>query len=153
MTTLDTPNAQAQPALDVETARTLYLEFGKHQPDWSLIRRHYHPDVQFKDAIGEHDGFAAFQQMYTSFTRRYVEMSIEVHRVMRDQDTMFLHWSMRVRPGKRLPLIPVEGATRWDLDGQDLVIRHRDFYDLWGDTMRSTSFTRRLFDWLMTKFA
>ena len=147
--TVATPKAQI---LDVETARTLYLEFGKRQPDFTLVRRFYHPDVRFKDAISDIQGFDAFEEMFSSFAERYVEMAIEVHKVMRDEDTMFLHWTMTVRPNKRFPRIPVGGMTRWDLDADDRVVMHRDFYDIWGDTLRAVPGVRGLYNRLMAKF-
>jgi hypothetical protein len=41
---------------------------------------------------------------------------------------------MTVRFG-RTPLTPMKGATRITVDDKGLITEHRDYYDLWGDSL------------------
>ena len=62
------------------------------------------------------------------------ELRCKAHEAAQAGDVIFVHWTMELRLGPS-PLTVFEGTTRLRLDGEGRVIEHRDFFDLWGDSL------------------
>jgi limonene-1,2-epoxide hydrolase len=101
--------------------------------DVSLVRRYYHPDVHFRDAIQDVEGRDAVIEMLLRFAQRCQELRVMVHNVVQDGDVIFVEWRMEIVINRRLPMLWNDGCTRLRVDEQGLVVDHRDYFDLWGD--------------------
>lgn len=132
-----TMTTTAPPRLDAEIARGLFDAMTADEPaDFSLIETYYHPDVRFQDPIQQVQGREAFVEMSEKLVRRCRELRARVNDAAQTGDVIFLQWTMEMRFGPS-PLSIIEGATRLRLDEDGRVIEHRDYFDLWGDTLGS----------------
>jgi hypothetical protein len=101
-----------------------------------LIERHYHPDVRFQDPIQQVQGRSAFIEMSERLVERCSELGAKVNDAAQTGDIIFLQWTMWLRFGPA-PLSSIEGVTKLRLDAAGRVVEHRDYFDLWGDTLDS----------------
>lgn len=122
--------------LTLDKAKQIFSFRGKSAAgegvDMQLIRDHYHPDVHFQDAIQTIEGKDAVLEMLIRFPQRCDSLRCEVHSAMQQGPLMFIEWSMTMR-AKPLPEMTNHGVTKLTLDEEGRVVRHRDFFDLWGD--------------------
>jgi limonene-1,2-epoxide hydrolase len=131
---MPTPTAAA---LDAETARGLFDSMSLEEPtDFSLVETYYHPDVRFQDPIQQVQGRDAFIEMSEKLVKRCRELRARVNDAAQTGDLIFLQWTMEMRFGPS-PLSIIEGVTKLRLDADGRVIEHRDYFDLWGDTLGS----------------
>ena len=131
-TTSDPPGG-----LTLEVARELFDAISLDgEADFSLIERHYHPDVSFRDPIQQVRGRSAFIEMSERLVERCSELGAKVNDSAQTGDLIFLQWTMWLRFG-RTPLATIEGVTKLRLDAAGRVIEHRDYFDFWGDTLDS----------------
>lgn len=103
-------------------------------PDFSIIRDYYHSNVRFRDAIQELHGRDAFITMMQHFMKRCSELHVHLNDAAQNGNVIFLQWTMKMRFSKS-PLTVIEGATKLTLDADGKVVEHRDYFDLWGDTL------------------
>jgi hypothetical protein len=122
--------------LTLEKAKQIFSFRGKNDAgegvDMELVRTHYHPNVHFQDAIQVIEGRDAVVEMMVRFPGRCDDLYCTVHNAMQQGNIIFLEWSMTMRVDP-LPEMTNHGVTRLTLDDDGMVIRHRDFFDLWGD--------------------
>jgi ketosteroid isomerase-like protein len=120
--------------LDPDSVRELwsrtYNTDGK--PDWSHLFPHYHDDVVFQDAIQRVEGRAAFEALCNRLARRCRELRMDILDVSQTDDVLFLEWEMTLR-FDRYPSSTLRGCTKLTQDDDGLIVRQRDYYDLWGD--------------------
>ena len=104
------------------------------KPDFSRIYPHYHPHCRFHDSIQAFEGKQKFVEMCDRLSRRCSEIYMDVHTAAQNGNTFFFEWTMSVRFGPA-PLTPMYGATKVTVDEEGLITAHRDYYDLWGDSL------------------
>jgi limonene-1,2-epoxide hydrolase len=122
-------------ALTLDRAKQLFSsETFAENSDHALIHTYYHPDVRFRDAIQDIKGRDAFVDMTRRFVKRAHDLEVQVHDGAQNGNVIFLDWTMKLRFGPS-PLTEYEGTTKLTLDGQGKVIEHRDYFDLWGDSL------------------
>lgn len=128
--------AEAQP-FSAATALEMFTVRGKSSSgegvDVSIVERHYHPEVHFRDAIQEIWGRDEVIEMLLRFPQRCEELRVMVHRVMQEGNVIFVEWTNETTINKRIPPLVNEGVTRLIVDDDGMVIDHRDYFDLWGD--------------------
>lgn len=121
----------------VELARQMFSFRGKSPDgqgvDTSIVERHYHPNVHFRDAIQELWGRDEVVTMLRRFPQRCKELRCTVHRIVHDGDVMFVEWTTETIIHDRIPPLVDDGCSRLVLDEDGRVIDHRDYFDLWGD--------------------
>ncbi len=134
--------------LTLDKARQLFSFRGKSKVgegvDMQLVRTHYHPQVHFKDAIQELDGKEAVIEMLQRFPQRCDDLRCTVEMAIQQDNVIVIEWlmTMRVAP---LPEMTNHGVTKLTLDENGMVIRHRDFFDLWGDMIDAFPRAARLY--------
>ncbi len=120
-----------------DTAREMFSFRGKSPTgegvDVSIVRKHYHPDVRFRDAIQVVEGRDAVIEMLLRFPQRCKELRCIVHRVVQEGDVIFVEWTTEMVINRRIPTLRDDGCSRLLLDEDGRVIDHRDYFDLWGD--------------------
>ena len=102
------------------------------KPDWSHIFPYYHDDVVFQDAIQRVEGREAFEALCNRLAERCRELRMDIVDVSQTGSVIFLEWEMTLM-FKRFPSSTLYGCTKLTLDDDGLIVRQRDYYDLWGD--------------------
>jgi hypothetical protein len=151
VTTLEAPDTDTPtPAgLDLETAKQLFGEMDPDaEPDFSLVENYYHPRVRFRDPIQALEGREAFIEMSKRLARRCSELRAHVNDAVQTGNIIMLQWTMEMKLGPT-PLTRIEGVTKLTLDEQGLVTEHRDYFDLWGDSLGSTPGIGKLYRWFV----
>jgi limonene-1,2-epoxide hydrolase len=141
MTSDTTEETRLAEPFTVDIAREMFSFRGKSAAgegvDVSIVRRHYHPDVRFRDAIQTVQGRDAVIEMLLRFPQRCKELRCHVHRAVQEGDVIFVEWTMEMVVNRRIPTLVDEGISRLVLDDDGMVIDHRDYFDLWGDMIDS----------------
>jgi hypothetical protein len=123
--------------MTADLARELFDRMSADAPeDFSFIEQYYHPEVRFQDPIQKVVGRDAFIEMSERLVRRCKELRSKANDVAQSGDVIFVQWTMEMRFGSA-PLSTIEGVTRLRLDERGRVIEHRDYFDLWGDSLES----------------
>jgi hypothetical protein len=131
--------------MTADLARELFDRVSADGPaDFSLVEQYYHPDVRFQDPIQKVVGRDGFIEMSEKLVRRCKELRSKANDVAQKGDVIFIQWTMEMRFGSA-PLSIIEGVTRLRLDERSRVIEHRDYFDLWGDTLESIPVVGRLY--------
>jgi limonene-1,2-epoxide hydrolase len=112
--------------------------------EFAIIRSYYDPNVRFRDAIQEIHGRDELIEMMSRFLKRCRDLDVRVNDSAQSGNVMFLQWTMTMRFG-RAPRSSIEGATKLTLNAAGQVIEHRDYFDLWGDTLDSLPTVGRLY--------
>lgn len=143
---------QAGQRLTADTARALFDAMdASADPDFSLIEQFYREDVRFRDPIQSLQGREEFIEMSRRLVERCQELRATVHHAAESDEVIFLQWTMEMKLGP-MPLTAIEGTTKLVLDADGRVAEHRDYFDLWGDSLSAmpligagyTSFMRLL---------
>lgn len=121
------------------------------KPDWSHIFPYYHPDIVFHDSVQRIEGIADFTAMCNRLTKRCEQLTMEIHSVSQNDREIFLEWTMTMI-FRRSPSTPVYGCTKLTLNGDGLIVRQRDYYDLWGDIFNGIPGWRRIYRRTMRRF-
>ena len=136
-----TADAKATEPFTVEKAREMFSFRGKSDTgegvDVSIVRKYYHPDVRFRDAIQTVQGRDAVIEMLLRFPQRCKELRNTVHRAAQEGNVIFVEWTNEMVIRDRIPPLADDGVSRLVLDDEGLVIDHRDYFDLWGDMIDS----------------
>lgn len=121
-------------SLDPTTVRELwsktYNTDGK--PDWSHLFPYYHDDIVFQDSIQRVEGREAFEGVCNRLADRCKELRMAILDVSRTGNVVFLQWEMTMM-FKQFPSSVLHGCTKLTIDGDELIVHQRDYYDLWGD--------------------
>jgi limonene-1,2-epoxide hydrolase len=133
------------PGLTLEKARQIFSNEGMASgSDFAIVRSYYHPNVRFRDAIQEIHGRDEVIEMMGRFLKRCKDLDVRVNDAAQNGNVIFLQWTMTMRFG-RAPRSSIEGATKLTLNPQGQVIEHRDYFDLWGDTLDSLPSVGRVY--------
>ena len=123
--------------------------YGKgKKPDYSQIYPYYHPNCRFQDCIQAFEGRDTFMEMCNRLAKRCSEIYMDVHATAQNGNIFFVQWTMTMRFRKTL-LTPLHGATRVTVDDAGLIIEHRDYYDLWGDSLDAVPVIGSMYRWFM----
>ena len=142
----DTPGPAG---LDLATARQLFQDMDPDaEADFSLIETYYHPQVRFRDPIQALEGRDAFIEMSKRLVTRCRELRAHVNDAAQTGNIIMLQWTMEMKLGPT-PLTRIEGCTKLTLDERGLVTEHRDYFDLWGDSLRSTPGIGAMYRWFV----
>ncbi len=131
------PKVKPEQGLTVEKAKELFeVVFCGENLDFSLVYQYYDTNVSFQDSIQSVEGRNEFIEMIKRFIERCKELSLDVHHAVQGESVIFLHWTLKF---KLFPLqeSTFEGVSKLTLNEAGKVIRHRDFFDMWGDTFGS----------------
>ena len=130
------PTKVSKPALTLDRMLEIWKSpyGGGKRPDFSQIFPYYSADCRFQDSIQAFQGKDKFMEMCDRLHRRCSEIYMEVHNAAQNGNIFMFEWTMTVRFG-RTPLTPMKGATRITVDDKGLITEHRDYYDLWGDSL------------------
>ncbi len=122
--------------LNPDTVRELWSRtYNTHgKPDWSHLFPHYHDDIVFQDAIQRVEGRPAFEALCNRLAERCRELRMDIVEVSQTDGVIFLEWEMTLM-FKRYPSSTIFGCTKLTLDDDGLIVRQRDYYDLWGDIL------------------
>ena len=131
--TTNTSNGKG--GLTLEKARDIYSRTKSPggKIDISHIYEYYHPDMVFRDSIQVVRGREPFIEMSERLVSRCDELLMEVHNAAQTGNVIFVEWTMSMR-FKKTPFTPLHGTTRLTLDDDGLILEHRDYFDLWGDS-------------------
>jgi len=142
--------ARAKAPMTVETLREIWMSpYGRgKKPDYSRLYPHYHPDCRFQDSIQAFQGKGKFIEMCERLGKRCQEIYMDVHAVAGSGKLFFVEWTMSMR-FKMSPLTPLKGATKVEVDDDGLIVHHRDYYDLWGDSMDAMPVVGKMYRWFM----
>ncbi len=131
-------------ALSPEKFRELwsktYNTTGK--PDWSHIYPYYHPDIIFEDCIQRIEGLQEFKAMCARLTKRCQQLNMEIKSIAMNPGEIFFDWTM-VMMFNKYPSTPVNGCSKLTLNEDNLIIRQRDYFDLWGDIFNGIPYFRK----------
>jgi len=120
--------------LNIDTVRELwsktYNTAGK--PDWSHIFKYYHKDIIFQDSIQRIEGIDAFIDMCNRLTKRTKQLNMEIVSIAQNGNIIHFDWVMTMM-FKKYPSTPMYGATKLVISEDGLILRQRDYYDMWGD--------------------
>ena len=138
--------------LTLERARQLFDRKPDGSPDYSIIETYYHPDLRFQDPLQKLEGRAAFLEMSESFVGKVYDFEATIDQAAQTGNVIFLQWTMHYRFGKPTAArMRSEGTTKLELDDEGMVVLHRDYFDMWGDIVRSFKPARGLYDRFMKK--
>ncbi len=143
----DTP----APSMTLERFEEIWQSpYGKGKvPDFSQIYPHYHPNCRFHDSIQSFDGRDKFVEMCDRLEKRCSEIYMDIHDIAQNGNTFFIEWTMTMR-FRKTPLTPMHGATKVTVDDDGLITLHRDYYDLWGDSLDAVPGVGKMYRWFMT---
>jgi hypothetical protein len=151
-TTVEKQNGSKGEALTLDRAKQLFSkESFREGSDLALIKAHYRDDVRFRDPIQEVVGREAFLELTERFLKRAKDLEVELHSAAQGQNTIFLAWTMKLRMG-RGPRLTIDGTSRLTLDAQGKVSEHRDYFDLWGDSIDAVPGLSKVYRAIMKKF-
>jgi limonene-1,2-epoxide hydrolase len=112
------------------------------KPDWSHIYPYYHPSIVFEDSIQRIEGMEEFKAMCERLTRRCKQLSMEILSLAMGPGEIFFEWKM-VMMFNQYPSTPVFGCSKLTLDENNLIIRQRDYFDLWGDIFNAIPYFKK----------
>jgi hypothetical protein len=122
----------------------------KGKPDWSHIFPYYHDDIIFQDIIQKVEGKNAFIEMCNQLTKRCEQLQMDILSIACQPPVIFMEWKMTMI-FRKTPSTPIFGCTKLTLDEDGLIIRQRDYYDLWGDIFQNVPVMRILYPKFMRK--
>lgn len=123
-----------------------YSDEGK--PDWSHIFPLYHDNIIFQDSIQRIEGKKEFKAMCNRLTKRCESLNMDIKNISKNDNIVMMEWKMtmsfRIFPPK-----PLYGTTRLTFDSKGLIIKQRDYYDLWGDIFDEIPLIKPIYRWFM----
>lgn len=127
-------NTDNKNMLDIATITELWTRTynNEGEPDWSHILPFYDDHIHFRDSIQEIDGIVEFKAMIERLTKRSKDLDMNMVRVIRQDNVVFMEWEMTIRY-KRNPSAVLYGSSRLTINEEGKISEQRDYYDLWGD--------------------
>ena len=108
--------AEGHERFTVDTAREMFSFRGKSPTgegvDVSIVRKHYHPDVRFRDAIQKVQGRDAVIEMLLRFPQRCKELRCIVHRAVQEGNVIFVEWTTEMVITAGSPPSPTTACSR-----------------------------------------
>lgn len=92
----------------------------------------YAQDVQFCDPLKKIDGLSRLKEYYQELYRNVESIHFEFHRFIEEESSVACEWTMSVCVKKLNSSKPyeVKGSSFFNFNKDDLVIYHRDFFDV-----------------------
>jgi limonene-1,2-epoxide hydrolase len=104
----------------------------KGKPDWSHIFPYYHDNIVFQDSIQKVEGKDDFIKLCNRLAGRCKELEMNITEISKKESVVFMEWEMTMK-FKKFPSSTLYGCTKLTLNTDGMIIRQRDYYDLWGD--------------------
>ncbi|MFO7841269.1 MAG: nuclear transport factor 2 family protein [Fidelibacterota bacterium] len=132
--------------LDIELVKELWSKTynTEGKPDWSHIFPYYHEDIVFQDSIQRVEGKEAFLGVCDRLTSRCQSLNMEILSIARDGNVILFDWIMTMS-FKKYPSTPLYGASKLTLNDEGIIIRQRDYYDMWGDIFNNIPHWNRMY--------
>lgn len=101
-----------------------YQNFPKHQ-----TYQIYAEDVYFKDPMNEFRGRDRYQKMIQFIDTWFLNPKLDLHQIQRTGDEIRSEWTLHwVSPLPWRPQIRIAGWTEMQLNAEDLIISHKDYW-------------------------
>lgn len=146
---MTTPNLPLTVALVKDLWSKTYNTNGL--PDWSHIFPYYHQDIVFQDSIQKIEGFQDFEAMCQRLTKRCQSLHMQLSNVNQKDNVISMEWIMTMS-FKKSPTTPLYGSTYLTLNAEGMIIKQRDYYDLWGDIFNYVPHWNKLYRKIMKKY-
>lgn len=146
---MTTPNLPLTVALVEDLWSKTYNTNGL--PDWSHIFPYYHQDIVFQDSIQKIEGFQDFEAMCQRLTKRCQSLHMQLSNVNQKDNVISMEWVMTMS-FKKSPTTPLYGSTYLTLNDEGMIIKQRDYYDLWGDIFNHVPHWNKLYRKIMKKY-
>ena len=143
--------AKKKQVMTLERLEKIWMSpYGKGKiPDYSQSYPHYHPDCRFHDSVQAFQGRDTFIQMCERLEKRCSEIYMDIHSMGQNGNNIFfVEWTMTMS-FRNTPLTPIHGASRLNVDDDGLITLHRDYYDLWGDSLDAIPVMGKMYRWFM----
>lgn len=139
--------------LDIELVKELWSKtYNKEgKPDWSHIFPYYAENIHFQDSIQSIHGIQEFTKMCDRLTKRCKQLNMDIYNISQNENIILFEWKMQMI-FRRSPSTPIYGATCLTLNENGIIIKQRDYYDLWGDIFNGIPGFKKLYRIFMRKF-
>ncbi len=139
--------------LDIELVKELWSKtYNKEgKPDWSHIFPYYAENIHFQDSIQSIHGIEEFTKMCDRLTKRCKQLNMDIYNISQNENIILFEWKMQMI-FRRSPNTPIYGATCLTLNENGIIIKQRDYYDLWGDIFNGIPGFKKLYRIFMRKF-
>ena len=121
------------------------------KPDWSHIFPYYHDDIVFHDSIQRIEGKKDFVALCNRLTDRCEQLQMDILSVSQNDNEIFFEWKMTMM-FKKFPSTPMFGCTKLTFGEDNLIVKQRDYYDLWGDIFNGIPWFHRPYRKFMHKY-
>jgi len=143
--------ATEKQVMTLERFREIWMSpYGKRKvPDYSQIHPHCHPNCRFHDSAQAFQGRDTFIQRCKRLEKRCSEICMDIHSMGQNGgNVFFVEWTMTMR-FRNTPLTPIHGTSRLNVDENGLITLHRDYCDLWGDSLDAIPVMGKMYRWFM----
>ena len=90
----------------------------------------YHPNVYFKDPLNEFRGLAKYKQNIAFISTWFREIKLELHGMSQTENTIKTQWTLKwIAPVPWKPPIAIPGWSELQLDSDNLIVSHIDYWD------------------------
>ncbi len=109
----------------VEILKQDYQNFPNNQT-YSI----YSDNVYFKDPVYNFSGLKKYQNMINFLTKWFANLKLQVHEIKRNNDLIETKWTMSWNsPLPWQPYISVSGRSKLQVNQDNLIISHIDYWD------------------------
>ena len=105
----------------------------------------------FQDSIQKIEGFQDFEAMCQRLTKRCQSLHMQLSNVNQKDNVISMEWVMTMS-FKKSPTTPLYGSTYLTLNDEGMIIKQRDYYDLWGDIFNYVPHWNKLYRKIMKKY-
>ncbi|MEM9539877.1 MAG: DUF2358 domain-containing protein [Cyanobacteria bacterium P01_E01_bin.42] len=110
----------------LEILKEDYRNFPNHQT-YSI----YATDVYFKDPMNEFRGRDRYKKTIAFMATWFKNINLEVREVKRSQNTIHTRWTLSWNtPLPWQPRIAIPGRSELQLNGENLIVSHIDYWDI-----------------------
>lgn len=122
----------------------------KGKPDWKHIFPYYNEAIIFEDPIQRIEGKDNFTAMCMWLTDRCEQLEMDITSIATNPPFIFMEWKMTMI-FRNTPSTPVYGCSKLTLNDQGMIIKQRDYYDLWGDIFDNIPVMKRIYPRFMRR--
>ena len=140
--------APLTPELVLEHWSRTYNTKGK--PDWSHIFPYYSGDIIFQDPIQRIEGKENFIAMCNRLAKRCEQLEMVISAIAAKPPFIFMEWKMTMI-FRKAPSTPLFGCSKLTLNDDGIIIKQRDYYDLWGDIFDNVPLMKRAYPRFMRR--
>ena len=137
--------------LTEQSLRDLFTKpYGAPAPSHEQWKAVYAADVHFEDPTQSRDGLQAYLEAQDGLVKRCDDVYLAPHAVVINGQTAFVEWTMGLKI-KGIEFV-YPGATRLLLNGDGLIVDHRDYFDFVGPTFAPVPLIGGFVRWLYKRF-